>query len=404
MELIEFLISEDKWHEFLTYKLEKSHLSKSEENNLIEYVTNKRYESICSNIVNGSYVFSVPTKSYINKSGSNKKRTVYSFSEDENIVLKFISFLLYKYDYVFAGNTYAFRRNFTVKQAFLDIAKVKDIETYYSLKLDISNYFNSININLLLPKLEHILSADPKLFNLLKQILTLNKAVENGEVISENRGAMAGTPISAFLANVYLMELDKHFETLGVVYARYSDDIIVFSKSKEELENHEQFIFNFVNRLGLTINESKVVYCNPNQMWTFLGFSYSNGVIDLSNVTLKKVKDKIRRKARAIYRWRIKNKKDVFCAGKVLIRVFNRKFFKTSNTKDLSWCKWFFPIINTTSTLKQIDAYLVQYIRYLNSGKTTKQNFNITYNQIKEMGFKSLVNEYYKFKESKQNN
>jgi hypothetical protein len=256
----------------------------------------------------------------------------------------------------------------------------------------------------LLPKLENILSEDKELFNLLKQILTLNKSVENGVVISESRGAMAGTPISAFLANVYLMELDKHFESLGAVYVRYSDDIIVFSKTKTELLEHKQYILNFLTNVDLVVNESKVELTEPNQQWTFLGFSYFNGKIDLSNVTLKKIKDKIRRKARAIYRWRIKNNKDYLHAGRVLVRVFNNKFFKTTNTKDLSWCKWFFPIINTSETLKQIDSYLVQYIRFLYSGKTNKKNYNLTYNQIKTLGYKSLVNEYYKLKESKQNN
>lgn len=46
---------------------------------------------------------------------------------------------------------------------------------------------------------------------------------------------MAGTPMSPFLANVYLTEMDKYFEERDVLYFRYSDDIILFADSMEEL-------------------------------------------------------------------------------------------------------------------------------------------------------------------------
>ena len=146
MDIIDSLLDDNKWQEFLAHKLTKSHLSKVEEASLIEFVENKKYVDICKCIVASTYTFSIPRKTTINKSGSNKKRVVYSFLEAENMVLKFISFCLYKYDNVFSPNTYAFRHNFTVKQAFLDLVRVDDIDNHYSYKIDISNYFNSIDI------------------------------------------------------------------------------------------------------------------------------------------------------------------------------------------------------------------------------------------------------------------
>ena len=400
MDIIDSLLDDNKWQDFLAHKLTKSHLSKVEEASLIEFVENKKYVDICKCIVASTYTFSIPKKTIINKSGSNKKRVVYSFLEAENMVLKFVSFCLYKYDNVFSPNTYAFRHNFTVKQAFLDLVRVDGVDSHYSYKIDISNYFNSIDISLLLPKLKHVLSDDIRLYDMLAQILTLNKSMHNDIVIEEARGVMAGTPLSTFLANVYLMDLDWYFYNKGVVYARYSDDIIVFSKNKDSLDIYKNYILDYVTKLNLVVNPDKVSFTSPYEKWDYLGFQYSSGNIDLSSVTLKKIKDKIRRKARSIYRWKEKKCKEALHAAKVLIRVFNNKFYRVENTKTLSWCKWFFPVINTDTSLKIIDDYLLQYIRYMYSGKFKKQNYNITYDTIKKLGYRSLVNEYYKHRKS----
>ena len=401
MDIISELLNKNKWAEFLDYKLTKSHLNKTEQNFLINFVENQKYLQIAQQISLETYTFSTPKKTLINKSGSGKKRVVYSFNQYENIILKFISFCLYKYDYRFTKNTYAFRRNITVKQAFTNLAKTKNINKMFSYKIDISNYFNSINISILLPKLKSFLTEDVRLFELFKNILTTNECLFNGLKITEQRGVMAGTPISTFLANVFLLDLDEYFTNNNVVYARYSDDIILFSENLNFLNEYKNYIINYLQKIDLTINPNKVSLTKPNCKWSYLGFSYDNGIIDLSDVTLKKIKDKIRRKARAIYRWKIKNNKDTLHAAKVLIRVFNNKFYKIEQTKDLTWSRWFFPVINTDQTIKVVDDYLVQYIRFLQSGKFTKKNYNLTYQKIKELGFKSLVHEFYNFRNGK---
>ena len=56
-------------------------------------------------------------------------------------------------------------------------------------------------------------------------------------------------------------------------------------------------------------------------------------------------------------------------------------------------------MITTSEGIKKIDNYLLQYLRFLSTGRHCKQNYNVRYNTLKELGFKSLVNEYYKFKD-----
>ena len=400
MSILDGLLDEAKWQEFLAYKIEKSNMSKVDEQRLIDFVSNKEYASIASAIMDGSYTFSLPKKSLVNKSGSTKKRVVYSYSESESWILKFILHQMAKYDSVFPSNLFSFRRNLTVKKAFRSLVKNKGIDDMYAYKLDISNYFNSINIDVLLPILKKVLSDDKKLFEFISDLLTVDKSVYEGEVICEKRGAMAGTSISTFLANVYLMEMDKYFLNKKIIYARYSDDIIVFAPSLNKVKEYRKIMHSFVKLRGLTINEDKEELFQPRSAWSFLGFEYNSGKVDLSKVTLKKIKDKIRRKARALLRWRNKNSATGEHAMKVMLRVFNNKFYRESNTKNLTWSKWFFPIINTHKTLEEIDDYLIQYLRYVTSGKFNKKNYNITYSDLKDLGFRSLVHEFYKFKDA----
>jgi hypothetical protein len=396
MSILNLLLEKQKWQEFLDYKISKSHLTKLEEQILIEFITQEKYAEASKQIVDGTYTFSIPTKSLVNKSGSTKKRVVYTFNPTENIILKYIAFQLGKYDGCFANNLHSFRKNSTVKKAFYSIANTPNIDDMYAYKLDISNYFNSINVKKLLPILKKVVNDDEPLFNLIKSLLLVDKSIFNDKVIKEKRGVMAGTSLSTFLANVYLMDLDKYFEEKGVVYARYSDDIMIFAKSKTTLNKYKKFIFDFVKDKDLVINKDKENLFLPNTAWNFLGFEYDKGTIDLSQVTLKKIKDKIRRKARALYRWKTANDKTDEHAMRVMIHIFNKKFYQIEHFKDLTWSKWFFPVITTHNTLKVIDDYLLQYVRYIGSGKFCKKNYNTTYDTLKEYGFRSLVNEYHK--------
>ena len=80
---------------------------------------------------------------------------------------------------------------------------------------------------------------------------------------------------------------------------------------------------------------------------------------------------------------------------KGLIRTFNIKFFEDSDPQALTWSRWFFPVINRTDGLREIDNYLQHYLRYLSTGRHTKANFRVRYPVLKALGYRSQVHEYY---------
>ena len=390
-------IDDDKvWLKFLQSRLETNYDTLEEKKILKEFIENKKYKEITTKLKNNNYTFSIPRKKEINKNHTNKKRVVYSYKFNEMIVLKYIAYNLYKYDYLFEDNLYSFRKNKSVKQAIEKLSKTRNLKNMYGYKVDIKNYFNSVDISILINNLKKDIK-DQDLLNIIVSILTNKKVTFGNNIIEEDKGIMAGIPLSAFLANYFIKDIDKYFKEKNVLYLRYSDDIILFANTKEEVVEYSKVLKELLLSYNLTINPDKENYYEPHDTWEFLGFSYKDDKIDLSENSLHKIKGKIRRSARSIRRWMLRKEVDEAKAIKVMIRKFNIKFYCSRNA-ELSWKYWYFPVINTSETLKVVDEYLQQYLRYIHTGKHNKMNYKIVpYSKLKRLGYKSLVHEYYLF-------
>ena len=266
----------------------------------------------------------------------------------------------------------------------------------YGYKVDIKNYFNSVDISILINNIKKDIK-DQDLLNIIVSILTNKKVTIGNNVIEEDKGIMAGIPLSAFLANYFIKDIDKYFKEKKVLYLRYSDDIILFANTKEDVVEYSKVLKELLLSYNLTVNPDKENYYEPHDTWEFLGFSYKDNKIDLSENSLHKIKGKIRRSARSIRRWMLRKDVEETKAIKVMIRKFNIKFYCSRNA-ELSWKYWYFPVINTSETLKIVDEYLQQYLRYIHTGKHNKMNYKIVpYSKLKRLGYKSLVHEYYLF-------
>lgn len=400
MSLLDCIGDEAVWNAYYEYKTERAHFSKEDALFFDAFIKEKRYLEISGKFARGDYAFSVPEKKLINKLGTEKKRVVYSFSKEESAVLKLLAFLLYKYDGEMCDNLYSFRRNLGAKAAIRRFTSHERIDKMHGYKLDISNYFNSIDAPRLLVDLKALFSDDLPLYAFFEGLLLSDKATFCGEIIEEKRGVMAGTPVSPFLANVYLMKLDRYFSENDILYARYSDDIIVFADTKEEAARHEAYIKGFLSDRALSVNEKKERWFEPGERWEFLGVEYRAGSTDIARATLDKVKGKIRRKARALYRWKIRKSAADERTLAAFARTFNKKFFGDGSEDEFTWARWFFPLITTDRTLREIDGYMQENMRYIVTGRHNKANFRTSYEKLKDCGYKSLVNEYYKQKKA----
>ena len=396
MSLLATLSDEKVWIDFYERKVNPAFFRISDAKELFQYVRRKRYLPVIERIMNGQGL-SVPVKKRIAKSGSTKKRVVYYLPDDEAMVLKLLTWLMIrKYDASLPENLYSFRPHYGAKDAMRKLVSMPDISEYYSYKLDVRNYFNSIDVDLLIPQLKSLFADDEPLYNFFASQLSDPRVMDEGILIEERKGAMAGMPYAVFLANVYLAQLDRKFAAIpGLIYCRYSDDIIIFSKDKSLLDDAKSLLHESLKECHLEINHDKEVETSPGQKWTFLGFECDGKDIDVCEVSVQKLKAKMRRKARALRRWAEVNDKDGWMAARAFIKHFNKKLYTSDDRSEINWSLWYFPLITTDKSLKIIDHYMQDCIRFVATGSRTKSRFNFRYELMKELGLMSLVNEWY---------
>ena len=99
----------------------------------------------------------------------------------------------------------------------------------------------------------------------------------------------------------------------------------------------------------------------------------------------------MRRKAKALVRWKKRTGACNERAIRAFIRHFNRKFYDNPKQHEVTWCRWYFPTITTSKSLHVLDEYMISCIRYIATGKHTKANFNLRYDEIKELEDKQII-------------
>lgn len=392
MSIIDEIKKEKNWKSYLQYKKNNNLLTDKEQ----KYIKQNKYINIANEITNGEYTFNPPKRRLVNNAG-DKRKIVYTYNEDETMILKLISFLIMqKYDDKFSPNCYSFRKDFGIKQAMENLSAASNIEKLCCYKIKIDNYYSNIPIELLLDKLKKLFSDDIKLYEFFEKILTDKRVEVDKEIIIEEKGIMLGTPIASFLGNVYLDDMDKKYYEEQTLYARYADEIIILCR-ENELQNNMISIENDVYRHQLSLDITKRELIAPGAMWSFSGFSHQNEIIDLSEETKKKIKNQIKKFAKEIRRRAILKEDFPEVALKTMNRKFNKIFYEEKPGKDMPWYMWFFPVINTAGSLREIDKCMQENLRYIVTGKHSKTNYkDVKYSYLKKCYYRPLVPEFLK--------
>ena len=349
-------------------------------------------------LIAGDYFFPPPVHFRVQKDFSDKKRDVYTWRDTTKYLMSLICFAMRSCDHIYSDGLYSFRVKKSSKDFLLKLKNVPDLTDYYIVKADISNYVGSIVPELILPILKNIWKDDPSLYELMEFLLLRRECVEkDGTIVSCEPGGMGGVPLSNHFMNVYLMEMDEYFEGRVPFYCRYSDDIIIFEKNREEAEAHISYFRNFISEKKLVTNSEKTRLIEPKEAVDILGFKLKAGKIDITDHAKKKLKQKIRLHANKLIR--LKKEKGISSdeAGKMMIEHCNKKFFGQLKNIELTWAKWVFPVITETASLRELDDYIQNAIRYVMSGTLTNKRYNIRYKKLKELGYRSLVHAYYHF-------
>jgi RNA-directed DNA polymerase len=94
----------------------------------------------------------------------------------------------------------------------------------------------------------------------IEELSCISVSVHANPRAHERRGIPQGTPISAAIANLYMIDFDlavkSKCDEIGGVYRRYSDDILIVCKPQYN-EMIQELIVNNISQVGLSIAEEK---------------------------------------------------------------------------------------------------------------------------------------------------
>jgi retron-type reverse transcriptase len=167
--------------------------------------------------------------------------------------------------------------------------KISDINTNIKkykfnsyIKIDISNFYPSINHDLLFNVLKKKIRKK-QLLSLIKKSITNKTVNKSGKEKDEgnNVGIPQGLSISNILAEIYISEIDKKYlSNESIYYVRYVDDILIFCDDKEinNIFNDLSSKFHAIDLYVHPLNEknSKCQSGSINDEFHFLGYMYKN--------------------------------------------------------------------------------------------------------------------------------
>lgn len=395
----EELLQDINWEETYNKLMNKAYISKEDKEEVTKL--NMLYkEQIVEQLISGEYEWSIPEKIEIAKQGSKKKRIVYKY----NIVDRYILGVLYRaisrvYNNQFSNLCFSYKKGQSTSSAIWTIKENK-LSNEIGVKVDIHSYFNSVSRERVTELINEWFPGG--LNKSIKKLMLDDRVYFHSQLINEWKSLIPGCALGSFFANACLKEVDEHFENLNITYARYSDDIILFDKTEEDVQRHLDYIIKSIGEYGLTMNPDKYTFFKENEAVEYLGLRIrEDEKIDIANHAKQKIKKQIHRCCRK-ERVEIEKGNTTFeKAARGILRRFNYKNMICSLTGDntFGWCGYSFKYITTTDSLKELDLYVKDCIRALKTGKHNKANYKaVSEEEFNSLGFTSLVTMYHTYK------
>jgi len=234
------------------------------------------WPAIKEQLLGGTYQPRVIKRVEIPKPGSREGRKLgIPCVVDRLIQQALLQVLQRQWDSTFSDSSYGFRPGRSAHQAVAQAQAYLEQGYSYVVDIDRENFFDRVCHDRLMSHLARQI-ADKRGLKLIRACLQAG-ILEDGLVTTPLEGTPQGSPLSPFLSNVVLDELDKELETRGLRFCRYGDDCNIYVRSGRAGARVMASISRFITqRLKLKVNGQKSAVDRPQQR-SFLGFSFTGG-------------------------------------------------------------------------------------------------------------------------------
>ena len=197
------------------------------------------------------------------------------------------------FDPYFSESSFGFRPGRSAHQAVRKVVDLIGKGYRYAVDIDLAKFFDTVDHDVLMHRISRRV-ADKGILKLIGKYLRAGVVV-NGRLSKTSKGVPQGGPLSPLLSNILLDDLDKELEKRGHPFCRYADDLILLVKSKRSGERVMESISRFLGKkLKVQVNrdKSRVVKAEKS---TFLGFTFTGKRLTVSEKSLTKCKNELRR-------------------------------------------------------------------------------------------------------------
>ncbi|MDD3284664.1 MAG: reverse transcriptase/maturase family protein [Patescibacteria group bacterium] len=323
------------------------------------------------------------------KNNPEKYRDIFIYNIKDRIKAQAIyNILLPEFEKIFSDRLFSYRPGkppYLASKNFCHRYR-KNFLSDYVLILDLENYSDKIDKNILYSQLQKIFD-DEKVLDLLK-LFIFNKIYKNGKIELSKNGLVQGVPLIALFTNLYLTDIDHKYKNKSPFYIRIGDDIGIFDKNIEKLNQIKLEILEDLENRKLLVNNNKLFIGSAKEKFSFLGYSFYNGCISLEDAYIKRIESSWKNflkykhldmKKKMSFLKRVMNNEN---------RNFNYQFQKI--VKDKSQ-------INNSEQIKKMSENFFYILTNFFYEKYSYRNRRLLEKKIKNFKIVSLYNFYSKF-------
>jgi RNA-directed DNA polymerase len=274
-----------------------------------------------------------------------------------------------KWDETFSKHSHGFRPNRRQHDAIVEAQQYIAEGYAWVVDLDLEKFFDRVHHERLMSQLAKRIK-DQRLLKLIRGFLKAG-VMSGGLVCPSEEGTPQGGPLSPFLSNVVLDELDRELESRGHRFVRYADDCNIYVKTERAGRRVMESVSSFIaTKLRLKVNTTKSAVARPEER-KFLGFTFRTVGDKVERVISAKSLARIRQKIRGLTgRTRGQSLRDVI---------------KSLNSYLRGW-QGYYGFTEAVRQLKSLDKWLRRRLRaYLwKQWKTRKRR----YDELRKLGVK----------------
>lgn len=368
------------------------------------YILTDRFDADLQRLIEGDWYFEPPSLIFLRKGKSQKRRKVYRFTDENRILLQYLSFMLLdRYDDRLPDSLYSFRKNKPCWQLYRSVRRSDPRREKYVIKVDIHKFGESIDPGILEGKLKRWLSDEPEVCSFIMWLITRNVYYRKGKLEKGFTSVLPGNPTAAFLQNIFLEDIDRFMAENACVCSRYCDDIFMICEDPGTAGRLMGELCERIAGFGLSLNEEKSGVVPPGEAYDLLGIRFAPDAMDIADCTYAKICGRMKHRADNIRR-RIEEGCFTREEGLELMATHIHDYYYGPGEEDwVSWTDRFFPYITTTERLARLDHLSQECLRYVAVGRRTNAKYRCRYQEIRETGYVPLVRAYYSRLENRNN-